>query len=577
MTKEELLVLIIVVCSVVVVGTISSILFYKFYYEKHRMANQIRAVDRKFQYHHGLLTGNCLQTISRLEVISHSNLVYADYHIKFFKRYRDILDRNDKIVEDDIYSLNDYLTDKKKKQFKEAYLRTVKQLDVYCNLVNNLNDELIAVLKPEEEAREAGFHVKEFTNEVRKKYVSISPSISLAIPSFEKIFTRIDNKFRTFEIKIDTAEYEEAKNILGPIDEVLNQLNNVIDKLPKICALFDTDLPTLISELRKKYDDVVAKEIPVYNVLNEETFTRFSKTCDEIREFIEKLNVDKANNEINSLIEEIKGMNEGIDKEIQAKDQFNNSYSSIYGNAEKIEKRVVKIYNDIDKIKVFYVFSSMYKSIVEDLKKLSDNLTTAKRKVDTFVHSSTKQPYTFIIRNLDEMNKATNELGTYIDGFDFYLKTLKENVEAAHKLVINSTLPLKERENIFKLLDLSSEIDSRVSFRFNRCFDLLNDINTATVTKPIDVDNVNKLVVEYKTVSDALVIDYNDIITNRDKCIVLFKKLNETRGGFENVNDDVKKAETLFNDCNFSGALDVLNNCSNRRVGIIESLNAGNK
>src|SRR5574344_1061494 len=121
MTKEELLVLIIVVCSVVVVGTISSILFYKFYYEKHRMANQIRAVDRKFQYHHGLLTGNCLQTISRLEVISHSNLVYADYHIKFFKRYRDILDRNDKIVEDDIYSLNDYLTDKKKKQFKEAY------------------------------------------------------------------------------------------------------------------------------------------------------------------------------------------------------------------------------------------------------------------------------------------------------------------------------------------------------------------------------------------------------------------------------------------------------------------------
>ena len=290
------------------------VLLYCFYLKPAKKRRMIKEVERKYQYYHSLLNGQCLQIISRLEIISHSNLIYATYHTQFLKRYRDIVDTKDKNIEDVIFSLNDFLTNPKKKNFKSEYKRIYGILNEYANMVDNLNDSLMKILKQEEESRSKALQIKEYAVQTRKKYFSRNAEFQLAIPTFDKIFEKIDKKFVLFETYIDSANYDDANALLEPIKVVCETLNVVIDKLPAIDVAAENTLPERLSSLQLKFENSENLDIPLYHISSKKNFEDMRTKIETIKENVRNLKVDNASKEIEKMSAIFDDIDSKIDK-----------------------------------------------------------------------------------------------------------------------------------------------------------------------------------------------------------------------------------------------------------------------
>ena len=255
---------------------------------------RINEVASKFHYYHSLLIGECLQILQRIEVISHSNLVYSQYHTENFKKYLDIVNKESKACEKAIGLLDDYILDPKKANFKEDYKRANALLDDFKMKVNSLNETLVEIIRPEEEARNKALVVKEYAAYVKKKYFQNNANFELANQSFDKIFSAVERKFTIFDKHIDSAEYDLALALLPKIKKVLEELNKITESLPKICLDATNNVPSLIEKAYTLYDVLDSKKLPLLYLNPKKTIRLFKEENNAVIELIKALKVDEA-------------------------------------------------------------------------------------------------------------------------------------------------------------------------------------------------------------------------------------------------------------------------------------------
>ena len=119
--NTDLIIIISVIGAVVVVGIILFFVLNKFFLVRKRCNKTLKDLVKKYEYLHALLTGQDLQYIQRLEIISRTNLLYVDIHSSYFKRSKEIRDTIDVSVSNVLTDLGEYLEEKKYKEFKQYY------------------------------------------------------------------------------------------------------------------------------------------------------------------------------------------------------------------------------------------------------------------------------------------------------------------------------------------------------------------------------------------------------------------------------------------------------------------------
>ena len=144
------------------------VIVYFFILRERIFKKQIREIDRRVQFLHALLIGQDAQYVKRLEIISRTNLLYVDIHTKFLKRFKDLRNKNDSDAEAAIDSLRDYIESKNYKAYKENLPRVNQIVDEYDDLVNQLNADLLKVVKPEEDCRQSALTYKEQLRRIKQ-------------------------------------------------------------------------------------------------------------------------------------------------------------------------------------------------------------------------------------------------------------------------------------------------------------------------------------------------------------------------------------------------------------------------
>ena len=79
-----------IVVSIVAVIIVAFILLYIFVFSKRIRNKKIRDLELKYSYFHGVMIGECSQILKRLEIISHSNLLYSEIYSKNVKKSLEI-------------------------------------------------------------------------------------------------------------------------------------------------------------------------------------------------------------------------------------------------------------------------------------------------------------------------------------------------------------------------------------------------------------------------------------------------------------------------------------------------------
>ena len=548
--KPGFVVLIVIGVLALLAGII--FLLYKFVFEKNQLRRQIRELDRRFQYLHALLIGQDAQYVKRLEIISRTNLLYTDIHTKFLKRFKEVRDKHDAHAQSIINGLKDLADEKKTKTLKAALVDAKDSIAAYEKEVNTLNNELLAVVKPEEECHQASLILKEKLRRIKQDYYSKQSDLQLLNESFEEIFKYIDSQFEEFENFVESAQYDDANAVLPNIDRVLLELFNDMGELPNLCAMVISYIPERIASLENAYEVMQHDNYPLHHLGVASSIKEMKQENDELTTKIKQFNLRGVADRLNDIASRIDAFFNLFEEEKEARTIFEENNEITYQTVNTIERRFIKLCNSIPEVAKVYVINEDHQSKINSIQNDINKLGALKRSLDTFIHSSTKQPYSLLANKMKELDDASSTVIAAMDDFQAYISSLRSDTEEAYKLIYEYFYKIKENEKTVRDMDVEN-ISTKYAEKFDRLYEIINSINGLLNVTPIDVDAVNEYIKELHSLNGevlengSIAQDYNMKVLAENAILYA----NRDRNHFADIDNLVSQAENLYNSGEF--------------------------
>ncbi|MGM9873885.1 MAG: septation ring formation regulator EzrA [Bacilli bacterium] len=526
---------------------------YKYVFYRQSIKKQIKKIERDFYYLDGLLRGQDSQYIHRLEIISHTNLLYVPIFDKYSKRYQDILSIDDEFASNLITQLNHLVANKQYQGIKSIIDNTVEAIESLRNSVEQLTTDLKQEIKPEEDSRKRILSLKEEYRNVKQKILTQDNSITFIIPSFNKVFAKLDSLFTDFDNHIDSAEYEDANKLIPSISRVILDLKKLIDKIPGLCLQVQQIIPNKISELDTFYQKLINEQYHLDHLYFDRYKEKWNSLLSKVRENLVSLDTTGAKDSCSLILNEIDEMNDLLNKEVTDKEFFISENKNIYHLVVDLEQTFLKLIAILPNLEQVYIIEQEENTKINNLKDEVNRLGGIKRELETLMHSPIPQPYSVLKEKLLDLKNNYDVISVKVEEFKSFIAFLKNSCEESYHLIFAYYYKLKQVESTLRTISIEK---CYVTFNplIENCYDLLNQISLLLKDKPINVKNVNLLVDQLKEVagtlfdnvdvaySDAQLAESSIIYANRDRyqrtevhnelCIL---EDNFFKGDFKNV------------------------------------------
>ena len=552
-----------VLIAVLLLGFLTYFLLSKFYLNRKKCQKQLDSLQSKYEYLHALLTGQDNSYIQRLEIISRTNLLYSDIHASYFKRSKEIRETIDQKYQDVIFQLQAFLDENKCREFKLFLKEKTPIIKQYEDAVNNLNNDLVNVIKPEEDARQMMLSEKEKFRDVKSKFNFNENELVFVASSFQQVFAKIDRKFNDFEDLVENANYDDAKAIIPELDKVLNLLDRLIDEIPALTKEVNENIPAKVKSLSDEYEKLVKEGRPLNHLNVEMLINEINDALETERSNIKNLaisNLKKETVEINKIIDDLF---EKFKEEDIAYKEFNEKKDIIINEFLNYDKELVKINNNIARFNKIYVIDEDHAQELKNIRNKVEDVSRDKRKLDQYMRNIEPYPYSELLNKLKVLENGTREISNRINSFNDYLISLKNDSETAYKNIRAKYDQLKEHELIIRELKVDKYQDY-FKDRFDDCYALIDDISKLLVKVPIEVNQVNQYQRELNDKTNNLVKEIQDLNNYRNLASENILLINRDRMKFAEINNIVSQAETLYLNGDFKSAYDMTEQALNK-------------
>lgn len=528
-------------------------ILYKFIFYPRSLRKKVRELDRKFEYLHALLNGQDIQYVKRLEIISRSNLLYSEIHAQYLKRYKEVRNRYDSVAQNSINKLKDLLMEKKYKNLKDAFNEAKEVMTAFEKSVNQFNDDLMVVIKPEEDAKQAITVLKEKYRKIKIEFHDKEDEIELVVTSFNTIFEHIDSMFVDFDGLVESAHYEETNSMLPNIDKALNELSRALEVIPNLCALLTDIIPDKLHQLKRAYNEMLDNNYPVHHLIIKGSLEDMNNEIAAISKKVRNFDFEGTQNTLNVIIKNIDECFVLFDKEKDAKVIFDKECSQTYLAVSTLEKRFIRLCNTIPDIKKVFVIDDVYFAKIDGIQKNVNTLGGVKRTLDTFIHSATKQPYSILVDKMKELQNQTKSIDSQLNEYQFYLDSLKTNSESAYALLSTYYLRAKKVEKIIRDVSLQVFAD-KYSESIDKIYELIDSLYKTLNTLPINVSQVTSIVNELNNFGEKTMYDIEQDYNMMQMADAAILFANRDRQHLNNIDQLVTQSERQYFNAEFENA-----------------------
>ncbi len=536
---------VLIIIGIVAVLAALGILLYIFVFSRNSYKRQVRELERKFSYFDALLVGQDSQYIHHLEIVSRTNLLYVEKYNTYSKRFKEVFDNDDKFAESMIKQLNSLVASNQFKNIKMVIADAKKAIAIFEEAVNNLDAELYEIIKPEEEARQAILKLKENYRRVKQIFYSNSNDLELVAVSFNKVFEKLDTSFVEFENHIESAEYEEANELLPVISKVIAALEEALSQLPNLCIMVQSVLPEKIEQLTNEYTAVERRGVPLFNLSFRHRVDEWKKVIEDLKKQLINLQTKGASEKIENIQREIEKTRELLNVEVDDKAIFEEAADHLYRAAISLEKEFLKVCSLLPDVEKIYIISNEQKQHIEELKESMNKMGGSKRTLDNFIHSGTKQPYSILRKKLDDLQQDYDVANKGLNDFKAYIESLRTSCEEAYSLVFIYFYRCKQSESILREISISSFAE-QYNDQFESCYQLLNEIDLSLKVQPIDVAIVNDKVEQLKNIANKLFDDVDNKYREQQLAESAIVYANRDRNHQADVHHQLSQLEDSF-------------------------------
>ena len=552
LTKDSMIYIVALALVLFIAGFV---LIYVFVIRRTSQRKTAKELEKRYKRIHTLLVEDIEQFIARLEYISNQNLEYIQYHEKYVRQYQEILQNNDRNSYVAISGLNSTLSGKKLKKIKNLINSTKTIVIEFDRKVMDLYNELNNLLQKDEEFHQEVIKLQRIYRDIKEKYTIHEGELKIIHESFEQFFTKIDQMFLECEELTSAARYEEANEKLPLIEQVLNALNSSFDQLPIFCVRVSKVIPKKMDEILVKYEQLQKENCPLHHLKINSKIETHRYTLDEVKRKLSLFDLTNVQNQLDIIDQDIMMMFKSFDDEQQAKIYFDQNSEKMYANTYELEKEFMKIKRKLPTYKDVYLIKDKYLEKIEELSNDIDNIALIKRDLDTFVHSSIRQPYSIIVMKMNDMSEEMQRIREIITDFNKYLVSLKNDAEDVYKKICDYFIKLKNAQCEVRNINVP-DFSNRLKNSFDRSYAYLEEVGDIMKIQPLDVQRAIEILNYAEEIIDPLLKEVEESASQRKYAEDSIVYANQYRQGFLDCKYSLNNAVTSFFEGDFTRTID---------------------
>ena len=370
-----------------------------------------------------------------------------------------------------------------------------------------------------------------------------------------EVFKYVDSLFEDFEAYVEAAQYDEANAVLPKIDEIIKELAKILVTIPDLCTLVTTIVPEKLISLENAYQTMTEDKYPLHHLCVKQSISEIKKEVDLLTKRIKRFDLDGVRTKLDDISYQIDEYFKLFEEEKAARVDFEQNNENVYNTVGTIEKSFIKLCNTIPEVSKVFVISEEQHNKINFIQSEINRVGALKRTLDTFIHSATKQPYSLLLKKMNELKSSSESIISEIEDFNQYIVSLKEDSENAYNLVYEFFNKIVEAEKRVDQINIQS-VTEKYRVPFDHMYELLNSVYKCLIVQPINVEQVNREVGEIKELGNSL-LDDGQVKQDHNMMVLAENAIvyaNSDRFHLSDINELVKHAEEYFRAGEFENA-----------------------
>lgn len=520
-----------------------------------RLKKNTKDLTSSFETDHSLLFGQDAQFVKRLETISSMNLVYVDEYSHWKKAFQSIRDVEDASAQASVNSLRDLVSARRYKDLKEYLPKAREIIQGYHEKVQSLDNALKKKFQEEDDVRAFAIKVKENYRDMKQAYFSKQEQLTLVSESFDRLFKKIDSLFEESDDDIENARYNEAETSLKEkIAPIVLESGKILQSLPNISITITNIIPDKISSLRNRYEEMSSKGYPLNHILLKGHIGEMEEELKAIAENVKALRLNGVEKELDDILREIEGYFDAFDKEVSARAEFEVRWTSIYEKENELETAFYSLNHSLPRVRKIYLINSDDDVALETIKNSIEKASNAKRSLDTYIHSGTKQPYSVLLEKLDALKNESDAAEANLKKFNDHLNGLKEITNKAMMGISFLSSRFENAEETIHGFALSN-IERKAMSLLENLYAQIDDINEILRTTPINALEVERRYSKLVEEGERFLSEVEKTKTNMEKAEKNILFANRYRANDAAVDNALLQSENFFYKGDFANSI----------------------
>lgn len=539
----------VLVIAVIVVVVLS--IFLGIFLARNATKRRVKELENEYDQIHNTFTVDSANMIMRIETISKHNDSFEQIYITMAEKFNSIKRLHDDDCKLQINSAKELLQDKKYKELNPVIESTKESLEKFRNEGNTLNLDLQGILKQEDDCRNLIISSKEKFRKLKEAYEKENDALASLEDRFAYLFKYVIDKFEEFENLLTEAKYKEASQIIPEVDSLIDACTKVMGELPYLNTLCDRVVPDKIEELTQSYVNLENENYPLHHLLVKSKIENMNNRVKFCKDRLEQLSTSGVYDILNGITKEINELNADFEKEKDSKKKFDEAQPKIYNSTYEAQKQFANLTNSLPSYQDAYVINQTYIDQMDEIKDMIDDMATNKRKLDMYINSSTKQPYSILLKTMDELNEKITKVQNAFNDFHSYLKGLKRDTENCFAYIRKGFVEIHELEFKLREIHVASSMEA-FNIKFNNAMNMLCELDAILSVAPIDV---NVLIYKFKDTYEyieALKASVNEDIDMAKKAEDAIVYDNQIRQNSDIIAQTLDSVEKSFGEGDFS-------------------------
>ncbi|QRA17755.1 septation ring formation regulator EzrA [Staphylococcus shinii] len=362
-------------------------------------------------------------------------------------------------------------------------------------------------------------------------------------------------EMETYETLKTEGNYNQAHDHIKTLNDDMNYLKKDMDEIPDLIREAQKELPGQFQDLKYGCRDLKVEGYDLDHVKIDSTLQTLKTELSFVEPMISRLELDEANEKLNSINDRLDEMYDLIEHEVTAKNEVEETKEVITDNLFRAKEMNYTLQTEIEYVRENYYINE---SDVQNVRKFENEIQNMIAVYDDILREMSKSAvrYSEVQDNLKYIEEHVDVINEKQEKLQNHLIQLREDEAEAEENILRVQ---SKKEEVYRKLLASNlpSVPERFIIMKNEIDYEVREVNKKFSVRPIHVkqlkDKVSKVVLQMNKFED----EATDVLVNAVYAEKLIEYGNRYRKDSSNIDKSLNEAERLFKNNRYKRSIEI--------------------